>query len=114
MTDRSAPGAKSTPSAGRTTTVETTSKTLEAEQERAVRMRYGFALPDDLPLPQKGEGHPDVAAQLLAIELRAFEASGRYAELAAEVGVDLDDPKQAVGQAVKKKIIDRLKGGSTD
>ena len=72
-------------------------------------MRYGFALPDDLPLSQKGEGRPDVAAQLRAIEQRAFEQSGRYAEMAAEVGIDLDDPEQAAGQAIKRKIIDRLK-----
>ena len=112
MADRSAPGPDRSSSKSRTTTQTTeVETTLEAEQERAVRMRYGFVAPDDLALPQKSAGLPDeVAAQLLEIERRAFEQSGRYAELAAEVGVDLADPKQAAHQAVKRKIIDRLKG----
>ncbi len=116
MTDHSAPGPDRKASKGRTTTqaVETET-TLDAEPEKAVRMRYGLGAPDDLPLAQKSEGlPPEVAAQLLAIERRAFEESGRYAELAAEAGVDLADPAQAQQQAVKRKIIDRLKGGPSE
>ncbi len=79
-----------------------------------MRMRLGFPLPDEGPLLQKGEGFPDVAAQLRAIEQRAFEESGRYRELAAEAGVDLDDPEQAAERAIKRKIIDRLRPSSTD
>ena len=77
-------------------------------------MRYGFAAPDDLPLGQKGEGNEEVMAKLRAMELHAFEASGRYAEMAAEVSIDLADPQQRARQAVKRKIIDRLKGTSED
>lgn len=113
MTDQSASGPKtpktSPEAAGRTTTETVEARTeLDPEQERAVRMRRGFPVSDEQPLPQKGEGRPDVKAQLRALELEAFEKSGRYAELAAEVGVDLSDPEQRAGQRVKRKIIDRL------
>ena len=116
MTDRSAPGPQKSPTAGRTATrtVQTRSS-LDAEQEKVIRMRHGFAVPDDLRLAQKSDGLPDhVLQELRAIEQRAFEASGRYAEMAAEAGVDLAAPEPDTRPGVKKKIIDRLKKPSGD
>ncbi|MEL7370065.1 MAG: hypothetical protein AAFN74_14185 [Myxococcota bacterium] len=112
MKDGRATSPGSSPS-GRTTTVEARS-TLDAEHEKTIRMRYGFALPEHIPLPQKGEGHPDVAAELKKIELRAFEMSGRYREMALEAGIDLDDEDTEEQLAVKRKIIERLKGHTND
>ncbi|MEM7678064.1 MAG: hypothetical protein AAF449_18895 [Myxococcota bacterium] len=112
MKDGRAAGPGPSPSR-RTTTVEARS-TLDAEHEKTIRMRYGFALPEHIPLPQKGEGRPDVAAELQAMELRAFEMSGRYREMALEAGVDLDAEGAEEQLAVKRKIIERLKGQSSD
>lgn len=82
-------------------------------------MRYGLVLPDDQPLPQKGEGRPDVQAKLLEIERRAFEMSGRLAQMRAEAGLDEEEeaPEAPEASPSKKKIIDKLKakrGGGSD
>ena len=115
MTDRSAPGSSAAAQKGRATAATTTvAPELDVQEEKVVRMRHGFALPAHLPLPQKAEGRPDVAAQLRAIELRAFELSGRYAELAAEAEADLEEEGGSEATAVKQKIIDRLKGPAQD
>lgn len=58
-----------------TTTVETTG--LTAEEERAIRMRFGLAGDDDLVLPDKAHGNADIMAKLKEIEARAFAATGR-------------------------------------
>lgn len=50
---------------------------LTAEEERALRMRFGLAGDDDLALPDKSGGDPAVLAQLKAIERRAFAMTGR-------------------------------------
>ena len=115
MADEGAPKAAGQPRARTVETVEdSTTVGLDEEQEQVVRMRYGFALPDNEPLPTKAEGHSELMEKLRAIEREAFEKSGRFAEMAKEAGVDLDDPARVEGQAVKRKIIDRLKGSTTD
>ena len=53
------------------TEVRTTTK-LSPMEEQVVRMREGLRAPDDLVLEQKGAGHPEIAAQLRAIEERAL------------------------------------------
>jgi hypothetical protein len=50
---------------------------LSAEEERAIRMRFGVAGSDDLPLPDKSGGDPAVLAKLQEIERRAFAMTGR-------------------------------------
>lgn len=77
---------------------------IEANSERAIRMRHGLRFPADAPLPNKAEGNAELMEKLRAIELRALEKSGRLAELRAEVDADVE------GEATKSKIIDRLKG----
>lgn len=52
-------------------------KGLSAEEERALRMRFGVAGGDDLPLPDKSGGDPAVLAKLQEIERRAFAMTGR-------------------------------------
>lgn len=82
-----------------------TQTTVDATEEKVIRMRHGLGVPDDLPLPRVGQDRPDVAEQLRQIELRALERSGRLRELQEEVG--LEPVETAPG--VKAKIIDRIK-----
>lgn len=101
---------------GRTTSTDGVRSGLQPEEEKVLRMRYGLVLPDDQPLPQKGEGRPDVQAKLLEIERRAFEMSGRLAQMRAEAGLD-DEEEAPEASPSKKKIIDKLKakrGGGSD
>jgi len=66
------------PSKSQTTTVGTESRNgLTAEEERALRMRFGLAGDDDTALPQKHEGNAEIAAKLREIEKRAFAMAGR-------------------------------------
>lgn len=99
MTDRTSTGSKAKQNVGVTT--ETRTK-VDAVEEKVVRMRHGFPVPDDLELEQKGQGHEDVRQQLLAIERMAFEKSGRLEELRREAGLD-DDPE--ADPDTKKKIV---------
>lgn len=50
---------------------------LTAEEERAIRMRFGLAGDDGLALDDKAGGNADVMAKLQEIERRAFEMTGR-------------------------------------
>lgn len=81
-----------------------TQEALSAHEEKALRMRHGFALPDTDPLPRVGQDRPDVAKKLLELELRALEKSGRLDQLRREAGVEVD-----AGQVAKQKIISGLK-----
>ncbi|MEQ8274372.1 MAG: hypothetical protein RKU31_11955 [Deltaproteobacteria bacterium] len=68
-------------------------------------MRHGFPVPDELELEQVGQDNEALRQQLLAIEMRAFEKSGRLDEMRQEAGIGDDvetDPD------TKQKIIDRL------
>lgn len=60
-----------------TTTTVGTNAGLTAEEERALRMRFGLAGTDDLELGDKSGGNADVLAKLKEIERRAFEMTGR-------------------------------------
>ncbi len=91
------------PTRNRPVTTTDTGDALTAEEERALRARHGWRIPDDLPLPKKGAGHATLEKKLRELELRAFEASGRIDELRASVA---DDES---AEATKKKIISRLK-----
>ena len=71
----------------KTTVVERETRDLDPVEENVARMRNGLAGSDDLVLTQKGAGNADVMAKLRAIELRAFEESGRLDELRQEVGL---------------------------
>jgi DNA-directed RNA polymerase sigma subunit (sigma70/sigma32) len=64
-------------SRGATETTTTVGTGLTAEEERALRMRFGLAGDDDLPLPDKAGGNAEVLAQLRDIERRAFAMTGR-------------------------------------
>ena len=82
-----------------------TQTSLDATEEKVIRMRHGLGVPDDLPLPRIGQDRADVAEQLRQIELRALEQSGRLRQLQEEVGLE---PVET-NPAVKAKIVDRLK-----
>ncbi|MBK8014052.1 MAG: hypothetical protein IPK13_22230 [Deltaproteobacteria bacterium] len=68
-------------------------------------MMRGFVAPDHTPLAQVGQNHPETAARLREMELRALERSGRLAELRSEAGVAV---------STKQKIIARLRGQESD
>ena len=85
-----------------------TGESLPAFEEKVVRMRQGYALPDGEKLGRVGQDRPDVAKQLLEMEMRAFEKSGRLAKLRQEAGVE-----GAEGAASKAKIIAGLKSKTT-
>ncbi len=102
MTDRSASGSKTK---GTTRVTTETVAGITATEEKVVRMRHGFPVPDELELEQVGQDNEAVRQQLLAIERRAFEQSGRLDELRQEAALDDEgetDPD------TKQKIIDRL------
>jgi hypothetical protein len=106
---------------GKATSIRGRGAGLEAEEEKVVRMRYGLPASDDTPLPQKGEGHPDVLAKLREIERRAFEMTGRSPKANAP-GPKVEARAQPAPRAQtarsaepapapkKRKIIDALKG----
>jgi hypothetical protein len=105
MTERTRSPGASAPEARATTTTETG---IDPVEEKVVRMRHGFGVADDHPLPQEGQDNPDVAAQLREIELRALEQSGRLAELKAEAEAEAAaeeaDPKQRIVDGLKQKM----------
>jgi hypothetical protein len=78
------------------------SATIQAEEDRVVRMRHGLRFPADRPLPDKAGGSADILAQLKAIELAAFEKSGRLEELRREAEAEDE------AEAQKDKIVDAL------
>lgn len=78
---------------------------LSALEERALRMRYGLEVSDQLKLESKAPGRPDVMKKLLEIEHRAFEKSGRLAALRRAAGVEVAKPVAAK----KDKIVGKLK-----
>ena len=80
---------------------------LDASEERIIRMRNGLPLPDSMPLGRKGEGFPDVLAQLRAMEEEAFAATGRIDDLRREIGVEVGEGDDA---STKGKIVASLKG----
>jgi hypothetical protein len=85
------------------TTTRKDAAPLDPEEERVVRARHGYRLPDDVPLGSKAGGNDAVAAQLREIERKAFEQSGRLAAMKAEAEAD----EQA--EAKKAKIVSGLK-----
>ena len=82
-----------------------TQTSLDATEEKVIRMRHGLGAPDDMPLPRIGQDRADVAEQLRQMELRALERSGRLLDLQEEAGMEPVENNPAV----KAKIIDRLK-----
>lgn len=102
MTERSASGSKAK---GSTQVTTETVAGIAATEEKVVRMRHGFPAPDELELEQVGQDNEAVRQQLLAIERRAFEQSGRLDELRQEAALEDEGDADA---ATKQKIIDRL------
>lgn len=93
--------------------VTTTDTELTAEEERLLRARHGLPVPEDAPLPQKGDGLPEsVRAQLRRIEEQAFARAGRREALLAETDAELDELDQL--DARRHKIIDRLRSVDED
>ncbi len=83
-----------------TTTTVGTGVGLTAEEERAIRMRFGLAGDDDLELGDKAGGNADVMAKLKEIERRAFEMTGRSP---AAGGATLKKTKAKIVSALKDK-----------
>jgi hypothetical protein len=115
MSNRTASGgtgkAKRQARGGTETTVLETDRpaseaSLEATEEKVLRMRHGYRVPDDLALEQVGQQFADTAARLREIELRALSRSGRLDELRREVGIE----PEGVDGPTKRKIIDKLAG----
>lgn len=90
MTDRRAPSGQKTSGKARAAATTTVSAELLAREEKVLRMRHGYALPDDLPLEQIGQEHAETQAKLREIELRALQMSGRLDELRREVGLEAE------------------------
>jgi len=65
-------------------------------------MRYGFRLPDDVPLTKKSEGNAELEKKLLELEREAFRASGRLDRMRAEAA------SEEKAEQKKSKIVDRL------
>jgi hypothetical protein len=83
-------------------------ESMSAFEEKVVRMRQGYALPDGEKLGRVGQDRPDIAKQLLEMEQRAFEKSGRLAKLRQEAAGETGE-----GAVAKAKIIAGLKEKST-
>lgn len=81
---------------------------LDAEEERTLRALHGSVVADDFPLRQKDDGLPDsVAAQLRALELKAFERADRLASLTAEL--DEAEVQEQERDATRDRIVSALK-----
>jgi len=96
------------PSRSSTTTVDPgTRPGLTAEEERALRMKFGLAGDDDMELPQKHEGNADLAAKLREIEKRAFAMTGRtpgeMTGTKAKIVTALRDKARASAEGAKAK-----------
>jgi len=98
----------------RTLSRERAEPQLEAQEERALRMRNGLSAGGDMALPQKAAAGSPAAAQLAELEAQIF---ARYRQHVAETeGLD-DDPSPSpspsdstpVDQRAKSKIIRALR-----
>lgn len=74
---------------------------LTSLEEAVVRMHHGVSLRPEARLPTNGV-NDEVMAQLLEMEVRAFEATGRIDELD-------DVPAGAEENARTRRIVDELK-----
>ncbi len=77
-------------------------KKLTSLEEAVVRMHHGVSLHADAPLPTNGVSQ-ELMAQLLDMELRAFEETGRIEELD-----DLPAGARASSNEHTRRIIDEL------
>ena len=73
---------------------------LSALEESVVRMHHGISLTPEAPLATHG-GTDEVMAQLLEMEVRAFEKTERV--------FDLEDIPQGRSNAQTARIVDKLK-----
>jgi len=73
---------------------------LSALEESVVRMHHGISLMPQAPLATHG-GNEEVMAQLLEMEVRAFEKTERV--------FDLEDIPQGRSNAQTARIVDKLK-----
>ena|GEM_PF-5050669 len=89
---------------------KTVQNLLDPAEERLLRMKEGQNIEDDLPLEQKGVGHPDTMARLREIELEAFMATNRVEEMRREAGISAESSDSPT----KSKIISRLSGGQAE
>lgn len=80
------------------------SGTIDALEEKVVRMRRGLAAPDDLELGRVGQHNPVTRAKLQEIEARALVLSGRLDALRADVGL----PGLEANAGAKEKIVGKL------
>lgn len=76
-------------------------KRLTSLEEAVVRMHHGVSLRPDARLPTNGV-NDEVMAQLLEMEVRAFEATGRIDELD-------DIPDGGAPNPRTRRIVDELK-----
>ena len=65
---------KSSTTAVRSTNTKVKTRTLTAQEEKVVRMRYGATVPTDMALGRVGQDHPETRALLEAMEQRAIAA----------------------------------------
>lgn len=49
--------------------LRTAAQRLSAREEKALRMREGVGLDPTMPLPRRGQIHPEARAELLALEM---------------------------------------------
>lgn len=84
--------------------LRTAAKQLSAREEKALRMRSGAPLDKNLPLPRRGQDHPEARAELLAMEL---ELKARLAARTAPSKAEAAAP--ATRTREKDKIIRALR-----
>ncbi len=79
-------------------------KTLSSEDEKVLRMRYGATVKKDAPLARHGEGNPELADELLLMEmelLRAFRAHQK--QMAQRAAPQPSRQKDKIVRALRKK-----------
>ena len=54
--------------------LRTAAQHLSSREEKALRMREGVGLDPTMPLPRRGQTHPDARVELLALELELVVA----------------------------------------
>lgn len=114
---RSAEGAVTTKKRRLTRVEPRPGQTLTSAEENVMRMHHGLDAGLHTPLPTNAI-NAAIRQQLLEIELRAYQATGRWQDR-AEDGAEEAEPaaaparataRKAAPSAAKEKIVSRLKG----
>jgi hypothetical protein len=79
-------------------------KTLASEDEKVLRMRYGASVQKSAPLARHGEGDPDLADELLVMEMELLRAFRAHQKQMAQRAVPRPSrAKDKIVRALRKK-----------